>query len=162
MAGGTRAHSLIATNLGAELRNQLKNTNCVVYNADLRVKVEATGLLTYPDLSIVCGEQRFIDQEDDTLLNPGVIIEVLSDSSEAYDPGKKFEHYRQIPACREYLLVSQKEPRVEQFARQANGEWLLKEAVGLSAEIKMPSLGVFLRLAEVFAKVQFTPARLRT
>jgi Uma2 family endonuclease len=161
MAGGTRAHSLIAINLAAELRNRLKSTDCVTYNADLRIKVAATGLLTYPDISVVCGEQRFLDEEEDTLLNPGVLIEVLSDSTEAYDRGKKFEHYRQIPTCREYLLVSQKEPRIEQFVRQPNGEWTLKEAAGLDAEITLPSLGIVLRLAEVFAKVQFAPSGLR-
>ncbi|PYJ07369.1 MAG: hypothetical protein DME25_03970, partial [Verrucomicrobia bacterium] len=98
----------------------------------------------------------------DTLLNPTVVIEVLSDSTEAYDRGKKFEHYRQIPTCREYLLVSQREPRIEQFIRQPDGEWFMKEAAGLSTEIKLPSLGIVLRLAEVFAKVKFTPGRLRT
>jgi Uma2 family endonuclease len=162
MAGGTRAHSLIAGNVIAELRNLLKATDCVAYNADLRVKVEATGLLTYPDVSVVCGEQRFLDEQEDTLLNPGVIIEVLSDSTEAYDRGKKFENYRQIPTCREYLLVGQKEPRVDQFIRQSNGEWTLKEAAGLSGEISVPALGVVLRLAEVFAKVKFIGAPLRT
>jgi Uma2 family endonuclease len=86
---------------------------------------------------------------------------VLSDSTEAYDRGKKFENYRQIPTCREYLLVSQKEPRIEQFIRQPNGEWTLKEASGLSAEIKLPSLDVVLPLKEVFANVEFAPARLR-
>jgi Uma2 family endonuclease len=91
-----------------------------------------------------------------------VLIEVLSDSTEAYDRGKKFEHYRQIPSCREYLLVSQKEARIEQFVRQPNGEWTLKEAAGLNAEIELHSLRIVLRFAEVFAKVQFTPARLRT
>jgi Uma2 family endonuclease len=161
MAGGTRAHSLIATNIAREIGNQLNSTNCVAYNADLRIKVEATGLITYPDVSIVCGEQRFLDNEEDTLLNPTVIIEVLSDSTEAYDRGKKFANYRQIPTCREYLLVSQREPRVEQFIRQPHGEWSLKEASGLKGEIKLPSLGIFLRLSEVFAKVEFTPARLR-
>src|SRR5207248_10203765 len=109
---------------------------------------------TYPDLSVVCGEERFLDDQEDTLLNPAVIIEVLSDSSEAYDRGKKFEHYRQIPTCREYLLVSQKEPRIEQFIRQPSGEWSLKEAVGLKAQVKLPSLGFVLSLAEVFAKVE--------
>jgi Uma2 family endonuclease len=153
MAGGTRAHSLIASNLIGELRNCLKNTKCVAYNSDLRIKVQATGLLTYPDISIACGEQIFLDKSEDTLLNPTVIIDVLSDSTEAYDRGKKFEHYRQIPSCHEYLLVSQKEPRVE---------WLLKEAAGLNAEIELKSLEVVLQLSEVFAKVQFTPARLRT
>jgi Uma2 family endonuclease len=162
MAGGTRAHSLIAINLAAELRDRFKATDCVTYNADLRIKVAATGLLTYPDISVVCGVQRFLDEEEDTLLNPGVIIEVLSDSTEAYDRGKKFEHYRQIATCREYLLVSQKEPRIEQFVRQPNGEWILKEASGLDAAITLPSLGIVLRLAEVFAKVQFTPTGLRT
>lgn len=162
MAGGTRTHSLIASNLLGELRNSLKNTECVTYNSDLRIKVEPTGLLTYPDVSIVCGEQRFLDETEDTLLNPSVLIEVLSDSKEGYDRGKKFEHYRQIPSLREYLLVSQKEARIEQFIRQPNGEWILKEAAGLDAEITLGSLRVVLRLAEVFAKVQFTPARLRT
>ncbi len=162
MAGGTRAHSLIATNLLRELSSRLKASDCVAYNTDLRVKVEATGLFTYPDVSVVCGAQRFLDEEEDTLLNPTVVIEVLSDSTEAYDRGKKFEHYRQIPACREYLLVSQKEPRIEQFIRQANGEWTLKEAAGLDAQITLPSLGITLALAEVFAKVQFAPGPLRT
>ena len=162
MAGGTRSHSLIATNLLREVSARLKATDCVAYNTDLRVKVEATGLLTYPDVSVVCGAQRFLDEEDDTLLNPSVIIEVLSDSTEAYDRGKKFEHYRQIVSCREYLLVNQNEPRIEQFVRQANGEWTLKEAAGWDAQINLPSLGIVLPLAEVFAKVQFAPGRLRT
>src|SRR5437667_1521558 len=94
---------------------------------------------------------------NDTVVNPTVLVEVLSDSTEAYDRGKKFEHYRQIPTCQEYLLVSQKEPRIEQFVRQSNGEWALREAVGMNAEINLPSLGIVLPLAEVFAKVQFNP-----
>src|SRR5207248_7495764 len=103
---------------------------------------------TYPDLSVVCGEERFLDDQEDTLLNPTLVVEVLSDSTEAYDRGKKFEHYRQIPSCREFLLVSQREPRIEQFIRQPNGEWTLKEAAGLNAEIKLPSLRIVLTLAE--------------
>jgi Uma2 family endonuclease len=162
MAGGTRAHGLVATNLLRELSTRLKATDCVVYNSDLRVKVEATGLLTYPDVLVVCGQQRFLDEQEDTLLNPTVVIEVLSDSTEAYDRGKKFEHYRQILSCREYLLVNQKEPRIEQFIRQANREWTLKEAGDLTAEIHLPSIRVVLPLSEVFSKVQFTPGRLRT
>src|SRR6266446_7663437 len=162
MAGGNCSHSLIATNLLRELSSRLNATDCVAYNTDLRVKVEATGLLTYPDVSVVCGDQHFLDEQEDTLLHPSVVIEVLSDSTEAYDRGKKFENYRQIPTCREYLLVSQKESRIEQFIRQPNGEWTLKEAAGLNAEIKLSSLGITLKLSEVFAKVKFTPARLRT
>jgi Uma2 family endonuclease len=162
MAGGTRAHSLIATNLARELGTKLKAKPYVAYNADLRLKVEATGLFTYPDVSVVCGRQRFLDSQEDTLLNPTLIIEVLSDSSEAYDRGKKFEHYRQIPSLREYLLVSQKEPRIEQFIKQSGGEWTLKEAAGLRGDLKLPSLGIAVRLAEVFAKVDFTALGLRT
>src|SRR5258708_5788965 len=122
MGGGTRSHSLIQTNLLGELRRKLGATDCVAYTSDLRVKVEATGLLTYPDVSVVCGDQRFADDQEDTLLNPLVIFEVLSDSTEAYDRGKKFENYRQIPTCRQYLLVSKKEPRIEHLIGQTNRE----------------------------------------
>src|SRR5437867_3079283 len=128
MAGGTPAHSLIATNLAREFGNLLKTHPCTAYNSDLRVKIEATGLHTYPDLSVVCGPLRFADQEQDTIVNPVLVAEVLSDSTEAYDRGKKFEHYQQVPTLREYLLVSQTEPRVEQFIRQDGGQWLWRAA----------------------------------
>lgn len=162
MSGGTRWHSLISTNLAREFGNRLTGHRCVPYNADLRVKIMATGLLTYPDLSVVCGEMQLLDDDMDTLLNPTVIVEVLSDSTEAYDRGKRFEHYRQIPSLREYLLVSQKEPRIEQFIRQESGFWLLREAAGLDATLELPSLKITLALAEVFAKVEFTPAPIRS
>ena len=161
MAGGTRAHSLIATNLIRELGNRLKGTGYMVYNADLRVKVEATGLLTYPDVSVVCGTQRFLDDEHDTLLNPTLLVEVISESTEAYDRGKKFENYRQITSCREILLVSQREARIEQYIRQT-AEWTLKEAVGIQAQLELPSLGIVLPLGEDFANVEFMPGPLRT
>jgi Uma2 family endonuclease len=160
-AGGTRWHSLIATNLAGEFGNKLKGRSCTPYNADLRVKVEATGLLTYPDLSVARGEQRFLDAEVDTLLNPTLLAEVLSESTEAYDRGKKFEHYRQIPSLREYLLVSQTEPRIERFSRQTNGEWLLREAVGLKATLAIPTLKITLALSEVFAGVRFARSPIR-
>ena len=155
MAGGTRRHSKISTNLSREFGNKLIERRCQPFNADLRVKVEATGLYTYPDLSVVCGEDRHVDEEKDTLTNPTVIVEMLSDSTEAYDRGKKFEHYRQIPSLREYLLVSQIEPRIEQFIRQPNSEWLLREASGLNATLALPSLEITISLAEVFRNVKF-------
>lgn len=161
MAGGTRWHSLIGANLVAEFRSHLKAKPCVAFNADLRVKVEATGLLTYPDLSVVCGAQRFLDMEEDTLVNPTLLAEVLSDSTEAYDRGKKFEHYRQIPSLKEYLLVSQREPRIEQFIRREDGQWLLREAVGLKKTLVIPSLKITLALSEVFARVRFPAATAR-
>ena len=161
MAGGTRWHSLIGGNLVAELRDRLKGRPCVTYNAELRIKIEATGLCTYPDLSVICGPLRLAAGTDDTVLNPTVLVEVLSDSTEGYDRGKKFEHYRQIPTLQEYLLVSQKEPRIEQFIRQADGRWLLNEAAGLDATLELPALRISLSLAEVFAKVNFVPAPIR-
>jgi Uma2 family endonuclease len=161
MSGGTPLHSQIATNLARELGNKLKGRDCIPYNSDLRLKVEATGLFTYPDLSVVCGPLQFAPGTDDTVVNPRLIIEVLSDSTEAYDRGKKFENYRHMPSLREYLLVSQKEPRIEQFVRQPNGQWLLRDAAGLDATMALPSLEIDLFLAEVFAGVEFVPAPIR-
>ena len=161
MLGGTPLHSQIATNLAAEFRNHLKGKRCVPYNSDLRLQVEATGLFTYPDLSVVCGPLQFAPGTDDTVVNPTLIIEVLSDSTEAYDRGKKFENYRQMPALREYLLVSQKEPRIEQFVRQENEQWLLREAAGWEATLALPSLEIKISLAEVFAGVEFVPTPIR-
>jgi Uma2 family endonuclease len=162
MSGGSRWHSLIAANITRELGHALKGRPCLVFESNLRVKVEATGLHTYPDVSVICGRQSFVDGEMDTLTNPMVIVEVLSESTEAYDRGKKFEHYRQIPSLREYLLVSQKEPRLEQFIRQESGDWLLHETAGLDATLTLPALEVTLALAEVFANVEFSPAPIRT
>ena len=161
MAGGTPRHSLIGTNVAVEFGNRLRAKPCVPYNADLRIKIEATGLLTYPDLSVICGPLQFAEGTDDTVVNPTVLVEVLSASTEAYDRGKKFEHYRQIPTLREYLLVSQTEPRVEQFLRQPDGHWLLSEAVGIEAQLELPSLRVTISLAEIFAKVNFAPFPMR-
>lgn len=161
MAGGTPMHSLIATNLAGEVRSKLKGRPCVPFNSDLRLKVVATGLYTYPDLSVVCGPLEFAGEEDDDVVNPTVLAEVLSDSTEAYDRGKKFEHCRQIPTLQEYLLVSQKEPRIEQFLREGSGEWRLREAAGLEAHLELPSLKITVALAEVFANVKFEASPLR-
>ena len=161
MAGGTRWHSLIATNLTAEFANRLRGGRYVAFNADLRLKVEAAGLFTYPDLSVVCGEQRFIDEGGDTLLNPTLIVEVLSESTEAYDRGKKFELYQQIDSLREYLLVSQREPRIEQFLRQADESWVLRAAAGREATLLLPSPGITISLANIYANVDFAPTPIR-
>ena len=161
MSGGKPQHSLIATNLAREFGNRLRDRTCVAYNTDLRLKIEATGLYTYPDLSVICGPLRFAEGTDDTVVNPTVIVEVLSDSTEGYDRGTKFEHYRQIPTLQEYLLVSQKAPRIEQFIRQADGDWLLKQAAGMEKGLELPSLGIVISLAKVFAQVSFLPAPIR-
>jgi len=158
MSGGTPLHSQIAGNLIRELGTQLLPGPCIVYTSDLRVKVEVSGLYTYPDVTVACGDPQLEDEQRDTLLNPTVIVEILSDSREAYDRGKKFELYRQIPSLREYLLVSQRKAHVEQFIRQTSGEWLFREVMGLEAKLTLPSLGIAVALSSVFAKVDFTTA----
>ena len=154
-------HSLIATNLASEVRTVLKGKNCVPFNSDIRMKVEITGLITYPDLSVICGPFEFADDAQDTVVNPTVIVEVLSDSTEAYDRGKKFEHYRRITSLQEYLLVSQSEPRIEQFIRGDAGQWVLREAAGHDALLDLPSLQVTISLREIYASVTFAPPALR-
>ena len=155
MAGASRAHSLIASNLIGEVRDQLRQTNCEVHGSDLRVKVSPTGLYTYPDVTIACGELQFDDQLRDTLLNPKVIFEVLSDSTEAYDRGKKFDHYRQIPSLAEYVLVSQIEPLIERYVRQADGSWRLTVFKGLEAMLELETVRCRIRLSDVYLKVSF-------
>jgi Uma2 family endonuclease len=161
MAGGSPMHSLIAANLIGELRTRLKGCPCRPFTSDLRLKVEATGLFTYPDVSVVCGPLQFAAGTDDTVVNPTLLIEVLSDSTEAYDRGEKFQHYRQLPALKEFLLVSQRLPRIEQFLRRPNEEWALRTAQGLEATLALPSLEITLELNEVYAGVEFAPAPFR-
>ena len=158
MTGGSRNHGLIAGNLVGELHSQLRDRPCEVYPADLRVQVSETGLYTYPDVVVVCGEARFEDEQLDTLLNPTVIFEVLSPTTERYDRGTKFEHYRTLASLAEYILVSQARPRIERFLRQADGRWLFDDAAGLEAVLALPSIGCELKLAEVYAKVRFPGA----
>ena len=157
MSGGTPQHSLVKTNVLGELRSLLKGHPCTAYDSDLRVLVEATGLYTYPDASVFCDELRLESGWKDVAVNPTVLVEVLSSSSEAYDRGRKFGHYRQIPSLREYVLVWQDEPRVESFYKNDQGVWTLTEAAGMDAKLPLASLGVSLSLSEVFDKVVFEP-----
>jgi Uma2 family endonuclease len=161
MAGGTPMHSLITANVIGELRSALKGGRCLVFDSNLRVKVEASGLFTYPDVTVACEPPRFLDPQSDTLLNPTLLVEVLSDSTEACDRGKKAGHYRQIPSLREYLLVSQREPRLEQFTRSDTGDWRLRDVSGLDSTLHLGSISASIPLAEIFAHVQFEPAPLR-
>lgn len=155
MAGGSPNHSLIAANFVGACWQSLKGKPCKVFNSDLRVKVNASGLYTYPDASIVCGELQFDDAQKDTLTNPTVLIEVLSESTEKYDRGAKSGHYRQIAALQEIVLISQDEPLVERFTRQANGGWLLIESRELSDEVHLQSVGISITLSELYRDVAF-------
>ncbi|WP_428306337.1 Uma2 family endonuclease [Lacipirellula sp.] len=155
MGGASREHNLITGNIGASLHSQLLQRPCEAYQNDMRVKVSASGLYTYPDVVVTCEKPRFEDEHFDTLLNPQAIIEVLSETTEKYDRGKKFEHYRQIESLREYALVAQDRAHVELFSRGNDGVWSLSEATGIEASIAFPTVGCELALADVYAKVSW-------
>lgn len=155
MTGASREHNTIVFNLARRIGNQLDRKPCRGYVNDMRVKVSPTGLYTYPDAVVVCGEPRFEDRYLDTLLNPTVIIEVLSDSTEAYDRGDKFAHYRTLESLTDYLLVAQDKPRIEHYSRQPDGRWLYSAADGLGARAEIAAIGCVLPLAEVYDRVEF-------
>ncbi|HXO27931.1 MAG TPA: Uma2 family endonuclease [Thermoanaerobaculia bacterium] len=155
MTGATRRHSLITVNVSSELNRQLKGRPCEVHVNDLRVLIAARRLYTYPDVIVVCGEPALADRYRDILTNPTVLIEVLSPSTEAYDRGTKFEHYRTLDSLREYLLVSQSRPQVDHFMREDDGPWLLSAANDLTATIVLPSIQCQLAMAEIYDKVKF-------
>ena len=154
MGGASERHNLIVTNLVRELSTQLKGRPCKVYPSGMRVKVSATGLYTYPDVTVVCGEARFEDDQQDTLRNPTVVIEVLSGSTEDYDRGRKFERYRQIESLAEYVLIAQEKHHIERFRRQDNNQWLLSETSRLGDTISLDSIDCKLALAEIYDKVE--------
>jgi Uma2 family endonuclease len=158
MPGVTYEHGRILLNLAAALQTQCVERGCAVNGPELRVKISATGLYTYPDLLIVMGEPRFEESRRDTLLNPIVLIEVLSDSTEAYDRGEKFAHYRTIETLREYVLVSQNECRIERFEKQDDGRWLLSETTGMEGFLELLSVSCRVPLSRIYEKIDFVPA----
>ena len=152
MTGASRKHNLITVNIAGELRSQLKKRPCEAYINDMRVKAAEARSYHYPDIAVVCGAPQFEDTYFDTLLNPTLLIEVLSPSTEAYDRGGKFAHYRKIDSLREYLLISQDQPSIERYLRQGD-VWILSEAVGLEASMSLESIECLLSLREVYDKV---------
>ena len=157
MSGGTSNHSRIKTDMLVEIGLQLKGKQCQPYDSDQRLKILATGLRTYPDTSIYCDELEY-DEEDEqkeTATNPTVLIEVLSDSTEAYDRGLKAENYRQTETLQAYLLVSQNAPHVEMFERTDGDDWRFTEVRGIDAEMTINSIEVTLKLAEIYRRVKF-------
>lgn len=157
MTGGTEAHNLLASNTLSALLVQVRRRPCKVYNSDQRVNVTATGLYAYPDVTVVCGQALFSDKPRKTLINPTVIIEVLSPSTERYDRGMKFKQYRMIPTLQDYLLIAQDEYHIEHYTRQEHGEWLLREAIGPAAHLTLHSIECVLTLEDVYDKVEFEP-----
>ena len=158
MAGASRQHVTIMTNTIVALGTRLKAGPCMVFGSDLRVKVPPTRLYTYPDVSIVCGKPQFEDRQQDTLVNPTVIFEILSRSTEGYDRGEKFANYRTLESLSDYILISQHRPLVEHYARQPNGSWLLDSYEGLAATLPLPSIGCELLLADIYDRVEWPEA----
>ena len=153
MVGASNAHNDIVGNVYTSLRTRLKPGPCRVKFSDLRVRVPNARLFTYPDLTVVCGKQQFSDERQDTLLNPQLIVEVLSPSTEAYDRGTKFQYYREIESLREYLLIAQDKARIELFSRQTGGLWTLSEAIGQGSTLRLAALDCVLPLSEVYEEV---------
>lgn len=154
MAGGSEEHNLIALNVGAELRNQLKGRPCRVYASDMKVHIAAADVGAYPDVMVICGEREFHDGRRDVVTNPTLIVEVLSDSTEAYDRGDKFRYYRSLPSLQAYLLLSQDRMQAELFLRRPDGTWSLSTYQESSEFIPLPVIEAELSLAEVYDKVE--------
>ena len=155
MAGATRAHNLICTNLVRRLAEQFDNRDCEVYQGDMRVKVSAAGLYVYPDVVVACEQPKFEDGELDTLLNPRMLVEVLSKTTEGYDRGTKWRHYQSLPSLREYVLASQASPLVEIYRRTDDEQWLYVAYHEPAQPIVLESIDCQLQLDQVYAKVSF-------
>jgi Uma2 family endonuclease len=157
LAGGNEQHVIISGNVYASLHAQLRKRDCIVYNSDMKVKIEYTGLYTYPDIAVVCGAARFADTTRQVLLNPVILIEVLSPSTERYDRGKKFQNYRTMASLQEYILIAQDAPMIDQYIRQPDNLWLLSSTDDVRGTITLPSIQCTLELEDVYEKVRFQP-----
>lgn len=155
MAGASREHNYIAGDLFGELRSQLRGRNCKLFMSDMRVRVRPTGLYTYPDVVVVCGRPRFDDVHVDVLLNPTVIFEVLSDSTEAYDRGEKFAHYRYLDSLKEYVLVAQDRMQVDHFARTGS-QWLLTSYNRREEILQLPAIECAIPLVDIYAQIELS------
>jgi Uma2 family endonuclease len=156
MAGASWAHSQIVANAVRELGNRLGDGPCQPLSNDLRVCVKPVGLYTYPDVVVVCGKPKFVENTFDTLLNPTVIIEVLSDSTEAYDRDKKFQLYRSLESLAEYVMISSKRSYVERYTREQDGTWNYSAKTSLEDTIDLRSVDCHLPLASLYKRVEFS------
>ncbi len=154
MSGGSMRHADLQSNLHGELFAALHNGECRVYGPDFRVRVSGR-MYTYPDISVVCGTRLLADDSQDVLLNPIAIAEILSPSTETYDRGLKFQHYRTIASLQDYLLVDQNQVRIEQYTRQDNNLWTLRDYQSLDEEMTIASIGVSLSLRRIYDRVEF-------
>lgn len=154
MTGASLAHGAIVSNINREISTQLKGRSCQVYASDVKVHIRSVDAAEYPDLVALCGEPELLDDRRDVLLNPSLIVEVLSESTEAYDRGEKFALYRQIPGLREHLLVSQNRVGIELYTQGADGRWTLTDHTDLADIVPLSSIDCSLALAEVYDKLE--------
>ncbi len=157
MAGGSPEHAALAMSIGIALGIGLRGKRCRVFNSDLRVRVEEADLATYPDVTVICGELERSANDKNAAVNPIVLVEVLSESTEAWDRGEKAAHYRRIPALREYLLVAQDEPRLELYRRADAGHWEFYEARS-GESLQLTSIGVTLAVDEIYRDPLLAPS----
>jgi Uma2 family endonuclease len=157
MSGGTNRHGLIQRNLFGELYLALRGGACGPFGSDSRVRVSSRAYV-YPDVTVVCGEQQPFDEHDDILMNPVAVFEVLSPSTEKYDRGLKSRLYRSIDSLRDYVLVDQEQVRIEQYTRQADGTWTLRDYQVPDQELKIDSIGVAIPLRRIYDRVGILPA----
>jgi Uma2 family endonuclease len=153
MAGGTPVHAQIGMNIGAALFGAFKEKDCVAYSSDARVAIETANSYLYPDVTVVCGSLEMTSGQ--AIANPSLVVEVMSETSELYDRGDKFRLYRQIPSLRQYVLVSQKVPRIEAYYRTPEGVWIFSEAEGIEGQLHLPAIETNILLADVYWKVAF-------
>ena len=154
MSGASNAHNIITVEITTELNLQLRQRGCFVYSGDMRVKTKPTGAYFYPDVVVVCDKPRFEDNVFDTLLNPILIVEVLSPSTEAYDRGEKFAHYQELVSLREYVLVSQDRVRVEHH-RLIEAHWVGKTFEASEDVLQLNSIECELPLRDIYTRVSF-------
>jgi Uma2 family endonuclease len=155
MAGARPPHNLLAANMTAALVGLARQAGCVTLTSDQRVHVPSTGLYAYPDVTVACGERRYDDNDPPSLLNPALIVEVTSESTEDYDRGTKFLHYQAIDGFREYLVVSHREPRIDHFRRLESGQWLATACTG-NAVVETVVLGGVLAVRDVYAGLELS------
>jgi len=152
MSGGSPKHALLISNINALLHGQMP-PGCRTFSSDLRIKVISAGLYTYPDCSVICGELQYFGEQKDVVLNPLLIVEVLSPSTEGYDRGKKFELYRTIKSFQEYLIIHQDQQHVEHYSKQDDGSWVLREHIGADGVVSIKRLNAHIALSELYASV---------
>ena len=156
MTGARKEHNTVTVNLVMHVGPRLRGGPCGIYAGDMRVRVADTDLYTYPDVIVVCGDPVFEDAELDTLLNPTVLFEILSPTTERYDRGEKFARYRRLASLREYVLVSQDRPRVEHYLRQGD-VWVFTAVDGLGAAVTLPTLDISVALRDIYERIEFPP-----